>query len=126
MKFLGYNCSYVAIDHPRSFDEILYTLMCFSPETEIKTKNGNKKIRDVIVGDVVLSYDKTTNRYEYKSVTNVMEVPSEDKEKMELTFEDGFTVQCTSDHKFLTTNRGWIQAKDLTDDDDIKNYHEIP
>ena len=24
----GYNCSYVAIDHPRAFDEILYILMC--------------------------------------------------------------------------------------------------
>jgi ribonucleoside-triphosphate reductase len=23
----GYNCSYVAVDHPRSFDEIMYTLM---------------------------------------------------------------------------------------------------
>jgi ribonucleoside-triphosphate reductase len=24
----GYNCAYVAIDHPRAFDEILYILMC--------------------------------------------------------------------------------------------------
>lgn len=24
----GFNCSYVAIDHPRAFDEILYILMC--------------------------------------------------------------------------------------------------
>ena len=24
----GYNCSYVTIDHPRSFDEIMYILMC--------------------------------------------------------------------------------------------------
>lgn len=24
----GYNCSYIAIDHPRAFDEILYILMC--------------------------------------------------------------------------------------------------
>jgi ribonucleoside-triphosphate reductase len=24
----GYNCSYVAIDHPRAFDEIMYILMC--------------------------------------------------------------------------------------------------
>ena len=24
----GYNCSYIAIDHPRAFDEILYVLMC--------------------------------------------------------------------------------------------------
>src|SRR5574343_398994 len=24
----GYNCAYVAIDHPRCFDEIMYILMC--------------------------------------------------------------------------------------------------
>ena len=24
----GYNCSYVTIDHPRAFDEIMYILMC--------------------------------------------------------------------------------------------------
>jgi ribonucleoside-diphosphate reductase alpha chain len=27
----GFNCTYVAIDHPRSFDEILYILMCRRP-----------------------------------------------------------------------------------------------
>lgn len=28
----GFNCSYIAIDHPRSFDEILYILMCRGSE----------------------------------------------------------------------------------------------
>lgn len=27
-EIAGYNCSFVAIDHPRAFDEILYILMC--------------------------------------------------------------------------------------------------
>lgn len=27
-EIAGYNCSYVAVDHPRVFDEILYILMC--------------------------------------------------------------------------------------------------
>ena len=27
-EIAGYNCSYVVIDHPRTFDEILYILMC--------------------------------------------------------------------------------------------------
>jgi ribonucleoside-triphosphate reductase (thioredoxin) len=39
----GYNCSYVAIDHPRVFDEILYVLMCgvgvgFSVERQFTNK----------------------------------------------------------------------------------------
>lgn len=39
----GYNCSYVTIDHPRAFDEIMYILMCgtgvgFSVETKYVNK----------------------------------------------------------------------------------------
>jgi ribonucleoside-diphosphate reductase alpha chain len=39
----GYNCSYVTIDHPRSFDEIMYILLCgtgvgFSVERQYVTK----------------------------------------------------------------------------------------
>lgn len=39
----GYNCSFIAVDHPRAFDEILYILMCgtgvgFSVERQFITK----------------------------------------------------------------------------------------
>ena len=39
----GYNCSYIAIDHPRAFDEIMYVLMCgtgagFSVERQFVSK----------------------------------------------------------------------------------------
>jgi ribonucleoside-triphosphate reductase len=27
-EIAGYNCSYIPIDHPRAFDEIMYILMC--------------------------------------------------------------------------------------------------
>ena len=30
-------------------------------------------------------------------------------------------IICTEDHKFYTNNRGWVEAKDLVSDDDIKN-----
>jgi ribonucleoside-diphosphate reductase alpha chain len=39
----GYNCSYIAVDHPRAFDEIMYVLMCgtgagFSVERQFVSK----------------------------------------------------------------------------------------
>ncbi len=42
-EIAGYNCSYVPIDHPRAFDEIMYILMCgtgvgFSVEREYVNK----------------------------------------------------------------------------------------
>ena len=40
----------------------------------------------------------------------------------DIVFEDGTKVSATKDHKFLTTNRGWVTADSLTTDDDILNY----
>lgn len=42
-EIAGYNCSYVAVDHPRIFDEIMYVLMCgtgvgFSVERQYVSK----------------------------------------------------------------------------------------
>lgn len=124
----GYNCTALAIEHPRAFDEILYLLMlgCFHEDTEIKTKTGNKKIKDITTEDWVLSFDESLKRYEFvKPELSGQVLNSKDKEKLELTFEDGSIVRCTDDHKFLTKNRGWIEAKDLTEEDEIQNYGEL-
>lgn len=124
----GYNCSYVAVDNPRSFDEILYILMngCFHPDTLIKTLTGPKKISELSKDDRVLTYHILEKRYEYVNPLWVIPTPhSSEKKKIKLTFEDGSEVFCTEDHKFHTENRGWIEAKDLTESDNITNYNEI-
>ena len=121
----GYNCSYIAVDDQRAFDEALYILMCFAPETTIKTRNGNIPISKLTCDDEVLSFNIQLSKYEYVKPANIIETPSSAREKIELEFEDGTKIQCTSDHKFFTENRGWVEAKDLTDEDNIKNYHEL-
>lgn len=99
--------------------------MCFSPDTLVKTKAGSKKISELTLDDEVLSYDEASKRYEFIRPSQVIETSSSEREKIELTLEDGSTIRCTSDHRFLTENRGWIMAKDLTEEDEIKNYYEI-
>lgn len=121
----GYNCSYVAVDHPRAFDEIMYVLMCFAPDTKVKTKRGDVKISELTFDDEVLSFNEETSGFEYIKPSNIVETPSKHKNKIEIEFEDGYVVKCTEDHKFYTENRGWVEAKDLTEEDEIKNYHEI-
>lgn len=120
----GYNCAYLAIDDQRAFDECMYLLMCFSPETEVLVKGGAKKISELSYNDEVLSFNEESKSYEYISPSNIIETPSKNREKIEIELEDGFIIQCTSDHKFLTSNRGWVEAKNLSEEDDIKNYHK--
>jgi intein/homing endonuclease len=35
------------------------------------------------------------------------------------TFTGTKTIRCTATHKFYTTNRGWVCAKDLTENDTL-------
>lgn len=123
----GYNCAYVNCNRLRAFDEILYILMngCFHEDTLIKTASGSKKISDITPEDQVLSYDIENDKFEFINPKWCIETPhSAEKQKIEIEFEDGSLVKCTEDHEFYTTNRGWVKAKDLTEDDDIKNYQE--
>ena len=115
----GYNCSYVAVNRVRAFDEILYTLMCLSPDTELVTINGNKKISEIDIDkDILLTRNEQTGEYEYEQPISVLETRTgSDEEIIEFTFEDGSTIQCTADHKFLTKNRGWVEANDLNESD---------
>ena len=113
------NCSFVAIDDVRAFDEILYILMCFHPDTLVVTKEGNKRIEDIQVGDLVASIDETTGKSIWKPVTNQIKTKSAHKPKVEITLDSGKAIKCTADHKWLTTNRGWVEAGELTSSDDL-------
>lgn len=119
-----YNCGYAPIDDWRVFGEIMFLLLggCFEQNTEVMTKNGNKKIKDVTIDDHVLTYDENTDSYRWVHPIFAGETPTANKQKIELTLENGKIIQCTADHKFYTTNRGWVEAQDLTADDDIQVF----
>jgi hypothetical protein len=87
-QIAGFNCAYIAIDNPRAFDEILYVLMCFAPETLVKTSSGDKQICDITINDEVLSFNKTSKQYEFIKPSQVVKTPSLEREKIELEFED--------------------------------------
>ena len=99
---------------------------CFHPDTLIKTKTGDVKISELTTEHEVMSYDIDNKQFEFINPLWVVPTPhSIEKEKVELEFEDGTKILCTADHEFYTTNRGWVRADELTDDDDVKNYHEV-
>ncbi len=123
----GYNCSYIAVNRVRAFDEILYVLMCLSPNTEIVTLNGIKKICDIDPNiDLLLTYNESTKGYEYEQPIEILETRTGSMEPIvKLTMDDGFIVECTADHQFLTKNRGWVKAKDLEDFDELEHIERI-
>lgn len=83
---------------------------CFDKNTIIKTQNGDKKIKELKVGDVL--YDGTKLTSIFKLVYN-----GEDIFKL-----NGVIV--TGSHKILHDNLGWIFVKDHPDSIKINNYHE--
>jgi hypothetical protein len=46
------------------------------------------------------------------------------KNWVRIDFEDSF-IECTEDHEIKTTNRGWVPAGKLTEDDDIEESEKI-
>lgn len=94
---------------------------CFTPEMEVKTSNGLKRIKDIEIGDEVYSHTG-----ELKPVINKFEYDDHD----EIIDIDG--IEATPDHKFYVVHQSkaglveidedihryaeWIKAKDLTDE----------
>ena len=112
----GFNCSYLAVDDPKAFDEAMYISMCFHPDTLIRVKGGVKPISQIEPGDLILSKDE--QGFFYQPVDEVMENPTENETKLELEFDDGYKIKCTANHKFLT-QRGYVPAAELTFEDEI-------
>jgi intein/homing endonuclease len=94
-----------------------------SYDTKVKTEKGFIYIGDLVKklesGEKieVLSYNEKSKRKEYKSVKQGLRQGI--REVMELEFENGKMIRCTPNHLFFIKGKGWTQAKDLMEEDDI-------
>jgi hypothetical protein len=87
---------------------------CFLPGSRVIMHDGSFcNIEDVKVGDRVISHDSTIQTVENTLTYNI------DEELVELEFEDGRIIRCTKDHEIFTSNRGWVAADELNEEDDI-------
>ena len=87
---------------------------CFIPGTRVKMSDGMFSPIDMIeIGDLVID-----SFGEKQKVIDTLSYDI-DEEIVELEFENGKKISCTKDHEFLTNNRGWVEAQNLTDEDDI-------
>jgi hypothetical protein len=94
---------------------------CFTPDSIVTMYDGSKKeIRNVKVGDIIIDHENNPQK-----VIDTLNYDI-DEDILEIEFEDGRVVSCTSDHEFYTENRGWVKACCLNEDDDIREIHADP
>ena len=87
-----------------------YMEQCLAGDTLIKTSQGEKKIKDIETGDMVYAINglkEVIHTYKPEDLSPA------GKRFLKLTFDDGSTVDCTHDHKFLTADGEWTQAEDI-------------
>lgn len=77
---------------------------CLVAGTKIQISTGNVNIEDVRIGDEVLTLEGP------REVTNTFVF--DDKDVYEIGFEDGTTVRCSADHKFLSDG-SWVSVKEM-------------
>lgn len=93
---------------------LFYLLLngCFRKGTKVKMANGTyKNIEDVKENDMVVSFDENTGEFVDQRVSRLN--INQPKPMVKVVLENGEEIVCTEDHKFLTKDGEWIQAKDL-------------
>lgn len=76
---------------------------CLSPDTVVETKDGQKLLYEVSIGDMVKAFDVTKQTDHFVKVVNKHE---NYVELYEVELDDGRKIKCSLDHKFLTQNNG--------------------
>jgi len=100
-----------SIDKFRSTGEmdIKYFGPCFSGETIVVTSNGVKYIKDIKVGDSVLTHTSS-----WKRVSEVFKTSyNSNLIAVKLGLQNKILLQCTPNHRFLSKDGDWISAESL-------------
>lgn len=119
--------------HSRNFYKEIGCLLvdeCIPGKIPILLENGTKNIED-IHSDFqqgkninVQSYNEHTKSFELKKVTNTWKRPITGKTLMEISFYGKQKIQCTNDHKILTSS-GYKSAKHLIRGDFVVSYTNL-
>ena len=85
---------------------------CFTADTQIAMANGfSRPICSVAAGTRVLSYDAKLDGHKPVATSHLLYQGL--KSCVELLFNDGRTVTCTLDHRFMQPDSSWIEAQHM-------------
>jgi ribonucleoside-diphosphate reductase alpha chain len=103
---------------------------CFTGDTLVHTDKGLIRFKEL--------FDRANHGEEFQVWTHDLTNPDEPRSEMVLTtpdafmitgrnpivrlrFSNGMELRCTPGHRIFTTNRGYVEAADLTPDDDVRS-----
>ena len=111
--------------------------LCFTGDTLVQTYLGDKRIDEIVSGDLVYSYNEKLNRIELKKVVTSKKT-QKNAQIIEVLFDNGQTIKCTPNHPFAVRKckkdslsgkfNGretieWIPAGELKPGDRIKSHY---
>lgn len=86
---------------------------CLTGDTSITLANGTtKSLEDIVIGDLVKTFDEVTETFRSKEVTNKKLTGI--KEVYEYLYSDGKTLKATTNHPVLTS-KGWLDIDKATE-----------
>lgn len=94
---------------------------CFLPKSKVLLSNGlYKNIEDIEIGDELPTKNEVLGVYE----SNIVEQLHcrEYMGEIIIIETDNGNLQVTPNHKIFTINRGWVEASQLTEHDDIELF----
>lgn len=95
---------------------------CLDKDTLILTDNGQIKIKDLEIGDPVLSYNDTTKKLEFNPITNIWSNPiSSINNKYYYIYYNDQMIKATENHKFYV-NGNYVRADNLKIGDKLLSY----
>jgi len=93
-----------------------YVRGCIDEDEYITTKTGIKKIKDISIGDMILSYNNINDVIEYNKCINKFDNGIDTV--FEVKLQNGSHMNLTDIHRVFT-NTGWKQVKELTTKDKL-------
>lgn len=93
--------------------------LCIDGEAIISTLDGNKKLKEIKIGDKVKSYNEVTNEITFETVLDSkMTMKNAHIVKIK-DMKTNKSLICTPEHSIYTKNRGYVQALYLKENDEL-------
>jgi hypothetical protein len=91
-------------------------LFCLIKGQKVFTQRGEIPVEEIVIGDMVMSYNEIVKEKEWKIVENISNTQKEDL--IEIITEKGNKLTLTNNH-LVFTQRGWVKAGELSIEDEL-------